>query len=170
MRIIRFLERWFLVTIFLAMVGLFTLNVATREIGGQLASQFAWIEEAVRLMNIFLVFGALGLALERGRHVSIDTLREALPGRVKFIARKLIDAVGCVFSAYMAWLAWQLVVFVLGTGQRSPTLDIPMGWIYLAPVVGFSLLALRYGLNFFALINRFEAADDEEDSDVKEAG
>ena len=43
MRIIRFLERWFLVTIFLAMVGLFTLNVVTREIGGQLASQLAWI-------------------------------------------------------------------------------------------------------------------------------
>ena len=170
MQIIRFLERWFLVTIFLTMVGLFTLNVVTREIGGQLASQLAWIEEAVRLMNIFLIFGALGLALERGRHVSIDTLREALPERVKLIARKLIDAVGFVFSAYMAWLAWQLVVFVLGTGQRSPTLNIPMGWIYLAPVIGFSLLAFRYGLNFFALINRFEAADEEEDSDVKEAG
>jgi len=170
MRIIRFLERWFLVSIFLTMVALFAVNVVTREIGGTLASQLAWIEEAVRLMNIFLVFGALGLALEKGRHVSIDALREALPERVKFIARKLIDAVGCVFSAYMAWLAYQLVVFVLGTGQRSPTLDIPMGWIYMAPVVGFALLSLRYGLNFCALINRFETAEDEEDSEVKEAG
>jgi len=170
MRIIRFLERWFLVSIFLTMVALFAVNVVTREIGGTLASQLAWIEEAVRLMNIFLVFGALGLALEKGRHVSIDTLREALPERVKFIARKLIDAVGCVFSAYMAWLAYQLVVFVLGTGQRSPTLDIPMGWIYMAPVVGFALLSLRYGLNFCALITRLETAEDEEDSEVKEAG
>ena len=49
---------------------------------------------------------------------------------------------------------------VLRTGQRSPTLDIPMGWIYAAPVIGFALLALRYGLSFFGVIDRFAAAED----------
>ena len=157
MFLLRRLERVFLVTVFLSMVALFALNVLAREIGGSLASDLAWIEEAVRLANIFLVFGALGLALERGRHVSIDTLREALPHRLRNILRRISDAVGLMFSAYMAYLAWQLVVFVLGTGQRSPTLDIPMGWIYVAPVAGFALLGLRYALSLFGLIDRFKA-------------
>ncbi|MCR9138839.1 MAG: TRAP transporter small permease [Alphaproteobacteria bacterium] len=158
---LRRFERVFLVTVFLSMVALFALNVLAREIGGTFASQLAWIEEAVRLMNIFLVFGALGLALEKGRHVGIDTLRESLPATARNSIRRIIDAVGCLFSAYMSYLAYHLVVFVLNTGQRSPTLDVPIGWIYMAPVVGFGLLSLRYALSFLSVIDRFDQDNDE---------
>jgi TRAP-type C4-dicarboxylate transport system permease small subunit len=142
------------------MVLLFTLNVVAREVGGTFASQLAWVEEADRLMNIFLVLGALGLALEKGRHVGIDTFREGLPQRYRDILRKIIDFVGFMFTAYMAYLAWKLVVFVLDTGQRSPTLDIPMGWIYTAPVVGFGLLSFRYMLSLLGFIDRFQTYDE----------
>ena len=43
-----------------------------------MASSFVWIEEAVRIMNLFLVFLAIGLALEYGRHVGIHTWRERI--------------------------------------------------------------------------------------------
>jgi len=137
------------------MVVLFFGNVVAREIGGTFASKFAWIEEAVRFMNIFLVFIALGLALERGRHVGIDTLRERLPVPIRSILLKVIDGVGFFFAIYLSWLGIQLVQFVLMTGQRSPTLDLPVGWVYTAPVVGFGLLALRFALSFFGIIDRF---------------
>lgn len=155
LRILRSIERVFLVGLFLTMVALFFLNVLVRELAASYASSFAWSEEAVRLMNVFLVFGAIGLALERGRHVGVDTFRNHLPPRLRRPLLRLIDAVGLAFSIYLAVLGWQLVVFVLGTGQRSPTLDIPMGWIYLAPVIGFALLALRYGLSLVGVIDRF---------------
>ena len=160
MKVIRLLERYFIVSVFLAMVALFALNVVARELGGSLASQFAWIEEAVRTMNVFLVFVSLGLALEKGRHVGIDTLRNAMPQFAEATVKKLIDITGLCFSLYMAYLAVLLVQFVLKTGQRSPTLDIPMGWIYMAPVIGFLLLALRYGLSLFNVIDRWHVVED----------
>lgn len=152
-------ERAVLVGIFLSMVALFTLGVVAREIGGTFASQFAWVEEAVRLMNVFLVFLGLGLALERGRHICIDALHPKFPPTVTKLLRKLIDLTGVCFSLYLAWLGVALVQFVLKTGQRSPTLDILMGYVYLAPVIGFVLLALRFGLSFFGLFDRFAKAD-----------
>lgn len=152
---LRAVERGALVAILWAMVVLFFFSVLLREFGGTMASQFAWIEEAVRLMNVFLVFLGLGLALERGRHVGIDTFRDKLPAHLRVLVLKLIDLVGLLFSLYLAWLGTGLVAFVLRTGQRSPTLDIPMGWVYAAPVIGFGLLALRYGLSLFGLIDRF---------------
>lgn len=152
---IRLAERTFLVTLFLTMVILFFGNVVAREIGGTFASKFAWIEEAVRFMNVFLVFIALGLALEQGRHVGIDTLRDRLPAKIRSVLLKIIDGVGFLFSIYLAWLGTGLVKFVLMTGQRSPTLDIPVGWVYSAPVIGFGLLALRFALSFFGIIDRF---------------
>ena len=151
---IRLAERAFLVTLFLAMVVLFFSNVVAREIGGTYASKFAWIEEAVRFMNVFLVFIALGLALEKGRHVGIDTIRDKLPGNLRTALLKLIDATGFCFAIYLSWLGIGLVKFVLMTGQRSPTLDIPVGWVYSAPVIGFGLLALRFALSFLGYIDR----------------
>lgn len=164
---IRLVERTFLVTIFLAMVVLFFGNVVAREIGGTFASKFAWIEEAVRFMNVFLVFIALGLALEQGRHVGIDTLRDKLPDNIRNILLKMIDAIGFLFSIYLAWLGTILVDFVLSSGQRSPTLNVPIGWVYLAPVIGFGLLALRFGLSFFGVIDRFNRQDDIVEGEVE---
>ncbi len=164
LKILRATERITLVTLFVAMVALFSLNVVAREIGGTFASQLAWIEEAVRLMNIFLVFGALGLALERGKHVGIDSFRKKLPAHLHKPLLKIIDLVGFCFSTYLIYQGCKLAKFVLATGQKSPTLDISMGWLYAAPVVGFSLLALRFALSFCGIIDRFsiEVTDTQE--------
>ncbi len=154
--ILRGTETILLVVLFLAMVLLFSFSIVTREIGGTFASKFAWIEEAVRLMNIFLVFLALGLALERGRHVGINTVRNMMPKQAQWIVQKLIDLTGLVFSIYLVFIGYKLVNFVLMTGQRSPTLDLPMGWIYMAPVMGFSLLGLRYALSLSGRFDRYK--------------
>ena len=114
------------------------------------------------MLNLFMVFLGLGLALERGRHVGIRNLRDKLPDGVRRVLLKVTDIAGLVFALYIAWLGFGLAQFVLGTGQRSPTLGVPMGVIYLAPVVGFALLALRYGLSLLGVIDRFAEAEDVE--------
>ncbi len=157
LKFLRRAERYTLVTLFVFMVVLFFINIVARQFGGTLASELAWVEEAVRLMNIFLVFGALGLALERGRHVGIDSLREKIPDTFRRPLLKTIDLVGFCFSIYLAYLSCGLVKFVLSTGQKSPTLDLPMGWMYAAPVIGFAFLALRFALSFCGIIDRFSA-------------
>ncbi|QUS36209.1 TRAP transporter small permease [Falsirhodobacter algicola] len=159
--LLRMIERTLLVALFLMMVLLYTGSVVTREIGGTFASNFAWIEEAVRMMNLFLVFLALGLALERGKHVGITNLRGKLPPAVQGAVLKLVDAVGLAFSLYVAWLSFGLVQFVGRMGQTSPTLGVPMYIVYLAPLLGFLLLGLRYGLSLFGVIDRHADAEGE---------
>ncbi|MFV0490261.1 MAG: TRAP transporter small permease [Pseudorhodobacter sp.] len=161
LNLIRSAEKFCLVSLFLTMAVLFSFSVVAREIGGSFASQFAWIEEAVRLMNTFLVFLALGLALERGRHVGITTLRDRLPAALCRPLLKLIDLTGLAFSLYLAWLSFGLAEFVLNTGQRSPTLNIPMGYVYIGPIIGFALLGLRYALSFLGMIDRFTPPTDD---------
>ncbi len=63
----------------------------------------------------------------------------------------VIDVVGLVFSAGVAVLALQLTVFVMRTGQVSPTLGTPAYLLYLAPAVGFTSLAFRYLLRLLAI-------------------
>ncbi len=159
--ILRTAERIAIVAIFLIMVALYFLNVVGRQFGGSLASNLAWIEEAVRLMSLFLVFLAIGLALEKGRHVGVHTWRDRIAAKTRLPVRRIIDAVGVIFSLYLAWLGYQMTIFVHSMGQISPTLNMPIFWMYLAPTAGFILLALRYGLSFFGLIDRYSVQDGE---------
>lgn len=156
---LRTIERVAVVTIFLAMVTLYFVNVLSRQVGGTFATNFAWVEEAVRLMSLFLVFLAIGLALERGRHVGVHTWRDRFAGATGVPVRRLIDAVGVVFSLYLAWLSYRMSVFVHSTGQTSPTLNMPVFWIYIAPMAGFLLLALRYALSLLGVIDRYSVQD-----------
>jgi TRAP-type C4-dicarboxylate transport system permease small subunit len=159
---LRAVERFILVSLFLAMVTLYFVNVVVRWVGGTWASDLAWIEEVVRTMNLYMVFLALGLALEYGRHVAVDTWRGRIAEATGLPLFKIIDAVGLVFSLYLVWLGWGMAEFVFGTGQRSPTLNIAMGWIYVAPAIGFGLLALRYFLSLVGAIDRLPAHSVEE--------
>ena len=156
---LRIVERVAVVAIFLTMVVLYFVNVLSRQVGGTFATNFAWVEEAVRLMSLFLVFLAIGLALERGRHVGVHTWRDRIAGSTGVPVRRLIDAVGLIFSLYLAWLGYRMSAFVWSTGQTSPALNVPVFWIYLAPMAGFLLLALRYALSLFGVIDRFSVQD-----------
>ena len=156
---LRIVERVTVVTIFLVMIALYFINVVSRQVGGTLATNFAWVEETVRLLSLFLVFLALGLALERGRHVGVYSWRDRIATRLNLPLRKIIDVIALVFSLYLAWLGYKMTAFVYSTGQISPTLNVQIFWIYLAPTIGFLLLGLRYALSLFGVIDRFAGQD-----------
>ncbi|WP_138470454.1 TRAP transporter small permease [Poseidonocella sp. HB161398] len=156
--LIRLAERGILVALLLGMTALFAFNVGIRLFGGAAASSFQWIDEVVRLMNLYLVFLAAGLALERGKQVAVDSWRAGIMARTGLPLTRIIDLAGLAFSLWMAWLSREMAAFVFASGQASATLGLAAGWIYVAPCAGFLLLALRYGASLFGAIDRHGAA------------
>lgn len=142
-------ERYFAGTLLILMTGLYALNIFVRTVFSTYASHFAWIDEAARYMMVWVVFISAGVALEVGRHVSVNLAHERMPPHMLTALFKLIDLVGLAFSLAIAWFALNLVVFVAETGQVSPTLGVPTYILYLAPAIGFASLALRYLLQLF---------------------
>ena len=100
---------------------------------------------------VWVVFLSAGMALEAGRHVSVDLLRARFGARAERWVFALIDVVGLVFSLLSAILAVELAAFVYRTGQTSPTLGVPIFWIYIAPVIGFASLSFRFLLRLLAV-------------------
>lgn len=128
------------------MAAAYAFNVAVRELAAVHAAKFAWIEEACLFALAWVVFLGLGLALERGRHIAMSTLVERLAPGTRRGVRLAVDLTGLAFSLYVAKLALDITLFVVRSGQESPTLEVSMGWLYAAMPVGFVLLALRYAL------------------------
>lgn len=124
----------------------YAFNVAVRQLAPTQAAKFAWIEELCLFSLAWVVFLALGLALERGRHIAMTSLLARFAPGLRGALKLAIDLSGAAFSLYIAKLALDITLFVAGSGQSSPTLDVSMGWLYAAMPVGFALLALRYVL------------------------
>lgn len=137
-------ERYCAAGVLLLMTALYAFNVLVRTFAPAYASVFAWIDEAVRYLMVWLVFLAAGLALELGRHVSVDILRGRLPALPERWLFGLIDLVGLAFALGAAVVALDLALLIKGTGQMSPTLGVPIYWVYFAPVFGLASLAFRF--------------------------
>jgi TRAP-type C4-dicarboxylate transport system permease small subunit len=146
-----FVERYFVGSLMITMTGLYALNIFVRMLLPTYASAFAWIDEAARYMMVWIVFLASGAALEVGRHISVNIAQQYMPPRVLAVVFKIVDVVGFAFSLGAAYLSANLAIFVAGTGQMSPTLGVPAYLLYVAPTVGFLLLAFRYLLRLAGL-------------------
>ena len=151
-----FLERFIIVFFTISMIGLYGFNVLVREITPQYASSFAWIDEASRLLMVWVVFLSIGLAFDKGRHIAMTTFINQLKNIYFVYFGKIIDFSGFIFSSYCIWLAFKITVFVFNTGQISPTLNMPMYILYVAPTIGFTLLSIRYFLSLINFNNRFK--------------
>ncbi|MBD5771321.1 TRAP transporter small permease [Marinomonas colpomeniae] len=149
------IEKFIIVSVFLLMIFLFSFGVLVREFPIQVVNYFSWIEEIVKIMNIFLVFITLGLALEKGKHVKIPILLNKLSFRTRFILMKVIDFSGFSFTLYLFFLSIELMSLVLKSGQVSPVLNVSMSIIYLAPTIGFLSISIRYFMSFFGYLDRF---------------
>jgi C4-dicarboxylate transporter DctQ subunit len=151
------MERGVVAALMLLMTFAYALNVAVRELAPSRAASFAWIEEACLFSLAWVVFLGLGLALERGRHIAMTSLLARLAPGMRRGVKLAIDLAGLLFSLYIAKLAVDITLFVVRSGQLSPTLDISMAWLYAAMPAGFALLALRYALELRAAGGRHEA-------------
>jgi C4-dicarboxylate transporter DctQ subunit len=155
MKALRGIEGAVLGAIMLAMSFAYTFNVAVRELAPSLAPKLAWIEELCLFGLVWMIFLSLALALEGGRHISMRMVLTRLPPASQRAAKLVINLAGLVFSAYLAKIGYDITVFVANSGQRSPTLDISMLWLYIVMPVGFGLLALRYLIELVTPADRY---------------
>lgn len=155
MRILRGIEGAVLGAIMLAMSFAYTINVAVRDLAPSFAPTLAWIEELCLFGLVWMIFLSLALALEGGRHIGMRMVLTRLAPASQSAAKLVINLAGLVFSAYLAKIGYDITVFVANSGQRSPTLDISMLWLYIVMPVGFGLLALRYLIELVTPADRF---------------
>ncbi|MGV8856701.1 MAG: TRAP transporter small permease [Devosia sp.] len=148
------IEEWLLAAVMLGMVALYAGSILIRELAPALSRNVAWVDEATRYLMVWLVFLALGIALQRGRQIAMTSFIEPLSTPLRTLIGRIIDLTGLVFCLYIAWVGAKMVGMVAVSGQRSPTLGISAAWLYMALPAGFLLLALRYGLSLIGAFDR----------------
>jgi C4-dicarboxylate transporter DctQ subunit len=155
MNALRRVEGVVLGAIMLAMSFAYTFNVLVRDLVPALAPRFAWIEELCLFGLVWMIFLGLALGLEGGRHIGMRMLLTRMAPARQRAAKLVVNLCGLIFAAYLAKIGVEITIFVANSGQRSPTLDISMSWLYVVMPVGFGLLALRYLRELVTSADRF---------------
>ena len=130
----------------LAMVAIICGDVLTRNVAVPgLPRGIAWSNEISELLLYAMTLLAAPWLLREGRHIRVDILLRALPGRLAYACEWIADALG------LTCCCW-LVVYAASATKKSwagdalsiKTLVMPEWWI-LAPLpICFLLLAIEF--------------------------
>ncbi|MBE0401954.1 TRAP transporter small permease [Halomonas citrativorans] len=137
-RMIDWVDTCFLTLAVLALVaiaGTVLLQVSSRLF---LPFSIAWTEELSRYLFIYMVALSVGVVMRQHRNISVELFHHMLGPRVKAAFQALICLMIGVFAFLVLPYAWQYAQN--GTWQTSPTLRIPMLYIFVSTVVTFALL------------------------------
>jgi len=123
--------------IFAAMCAVGLLQVFNRFVLNQ---SLSWSEEFQIYCHVWIVFLAIPIAYRYGAHMSVDSLRNMFPDRVKRMFDVFIEILWVWFAVSLTWLAWR--VSEVAKLQSSPGLELPMNYVYYSMVAGGAYLLL----------------------------
>lgn len=103
------------------------------------------MQEAIEYVLFACVFLAAPWALRLGAHIRVDVLIGALPVGWAKVADRVLDFLGFVISAALAWYGGRnlMQAYTFNSTQRK-YFDVPEWWLLTVFVVCFVLLAIEF--------------------------
>ena len=107
---------------------------------------YAWMEEIVRMLFIWVIFLGAVVAMRGNQHIRVEAGLLLLPARFRTVVAWLGDVVLFAFCLAMAWYGVELVASTLDMDFRLTSTRLSMFWPYLILPLSFGLQALRLAL------------------------
>lgn len=133
-------EEAFIVLLMAAMSALIGVQIFMRYV---MQSSLSWSEELARYFFIWMTYLGIAYAVRKDAHIRVTMATDLLSERGRIAVRLLTHLIFAGFAFFVMVQGWTLVEKTFRFGQKSASLGIPMGIIYLAPLTGFALTGLR---------------------------
>ena len=144
MRVLKWLdhhvEESFLSVFLLTLILLTSANVVLRYVFN---SGLTWSDEICKYCLIFSGFISISYWVRHKNGICVDALVQLLPSRAKKLFYVLVQLLVLGFFLIMFRGAIRCWVSIKKSGQVSGTLQIPMTYVYTAPILGFGLALFR---------------------------
>ena len=112
-------------------------------------SSLPWSEELSRYMFIWMVYLGVSYGAKQMKHLKIEAFLSVFPKKWRPYVLILAEILTLVFAIYVIFSASFMVQRIGRLGTKSTALQIPMQYVHAAPLVGFTLTAIRQVQNIF---------------------
>lgn len=105
-------------------------------------SSLTWTDELTRYLFIWLIFIGVAFSVRRNGHIAIESIFLFLKDHQKKNYKRIIYIIQILFFLFLSVIGFYFVF--TNFGNVSPSLQVPMGFVYLALPVGslFSMIFL----------------------------
>jgi TRAP-type C4-dicarboxylate transport system permease small subunit len=103
-----------------------------------------WTGEIARLSLVWCTFILAGYLMAQDRHITIKAIDFVVQGRALEAVKLAAHVIVLVTCLSMGYATYRLIADDIG--QRTPAAGWPLVWVYVLPLIGFLLTALRAGL------------------------
>lgn len=137
------------IALFLVMVAVTTWQVIARYV---LNNPSTITEEFVRFSLIWLSMLAAAYVAGKNGHIAITLLSDRLQERKKLVL-DLVIQISFLFFAAIIMVYGGLMAVTVSMAQISPSLSLPMGFVYLSLPVAGILIIFYSSVNIIDLLN-----------------
>jgi C4-dicarboxylate transporter DctQ subunit len=129
-----------------AMIAVIFTQVFSRSV---LGNSLSWSEELGRYVFVWMTFIGASIALQRGAHLGIDVVVQMLPKKFQKALSLVTYILIFILIAIMVKEGFTLVERT--SIQRSPAMQIPMSWAYMAIPVSAVLMAFHTAVKIISV-------------------
>jgi TRAP-type C4-dicarboxylate transport system permease small subunit len=123
----------------LIMIAVTLVNVAARSLFNH---PFVGVVDAVAICVMWATMMGIALAWAERAHIVVDIVdMTGSPWLMRWLDR-LTWATGIVVMPLLVWLAYDQFKDAVDFGDRTPELQVPVAWYWVAAILGFSLSTL----------------------------
>lgn len=130
------------ISIILAAASILTFAQVVFRYG--LNNSIFWAEEVVLYLIITMSFISTSMGIRKGAHITVDILRSVIPKSGARFFIYLSSILGILFGLALVFYGGNLFLATLARGQLSPSLRIPVAWLYAFIPATAMLQVFRY--------------------------
>ncbi|WMJ84609.1 TRAP transporter small permease [Oscillospiraceae bacterium LTW-04] len=144
MKVLKWLDESLEETILVVLLLIMSLAMGAQIIARYIFnSPLSWSEELSRFLFVWSGFLSISYCFKKQISIKIEQLVSLLPQKVATVFKIIEKTTMLLFYIYMVPFAWTYFNNAITSGQLSPAMQIPMSFIYIAPLIGFILSIIR---------------------------
>ena len=134
------------------LMGLMTIVVFVQVLFRIFSGSLPWSEEAARYMMIYLVYLGASVGVKYGNHIAVEFIATILPKKGQDVLEVIVDLLS--LFCFGVIIVYGMKIVDVTMMQRSPAMQLPMGYIYFSLVLGGALMFLQGLIDMIKTIAR----------------
>lgn len=106
-------------------------------------NSLTWSEELTRYLFIYSGFISVSYCTKRFISIRIDQITKMFSKKMYVVLQLLLNIILFTFFIYLSYYSFGYLMMSIDSNQLSPALEIPMYYIQVAPLIGFSMASIR---------------------------
>ncbi len=143
------LEEYVLVVSIMVTVTLIFLQVVMRYV---FSNSLSWTEELARYIFVWQIWLGASLGIKYRKHIRVEFLSNALRGRSRKYLEILVIVLWLGMNVFLTLNGSGLVDQLLSRNALSPSMRIPLAYVYASVPVGCGLASIRLLQQLYTIV------------------